>query len=63
MGSTDRVPLILNLDNRWRLVVNFMLILLHPPGRGPQYPMNRNVGCYKASLDILEQKQNIYKLL
>jgi hypothetical protein len=44
LGSGGVAERILDLWNRWRLVVSFMLCLLYPPGMGLWYPSYRRLG-------------------
>jgi len=60
-GGAGIPPLILNLDTRWRSVVNFTHRPLHP-GNEPRHPLNRRLGGPKACLGVLQKGKNILSL-
>jgi hypothetical protein len=44
MGKWRCSAIILDLDTRWRWMVNFMPLLLYSSGENLQYPLNRRLG-------------------
>jgi hypothetical protein len=55
-GGGVTAPLILNPDTRLRVRYQLHVLATLPPGKQPQYPMNRRLGGPRASANILENR-------
>jgi hypothetical protein len=61
-GSRGIATSLLNLDTRWRRVVNFMPPAALPPGKEPRYPLNRRLGGLHSWSELLGEEKNFLPL-